>query len=188
MSRQIHATRLIKFVGREVPDLLKPAYSFGGLALTQMAKPYVDNWLRTRQSVSDLVHGFSIWSLATDLSSILQADGSDLLKRLDLFNHTRDNKGVMAIQKDQEELTNTAVPLGTLDQLQAQALEQICSVSGIPLVKYTGISPHGLNASSEGELRSFYDNILGQQEKFFRAPLTTIMRFAMRNIWGKVDD
>src|SRR5262249_45125178 len=42
--------------------------------------------------------------------------------------------------------------------------------------------------SSEGELRSFYDNILGQQEKFFRAPLTTIMRFAMRNIWGKVDD
>ncbi|WP_163360700.1 anti-CBASS protein Acb1 family protein, partial [Klebsiella aerogenes] len=54
-GRPVHATRLLTFVGREVPDLLKPAYSFGGLSMSQMAKPYVDNWLRTRASVADLI-------------------------------------------------------------------------------------------------------------------------------------
>jgi len=36
MGKQIHATRLLTFVGREVPDILKPAYSFGGLSMTQI--------------------------------------------------------------------------------------------------------------------------------------------------------
>lgn len=34
MGKRIDASRLLTFIGREVPDLLKPAYSFGGLALT----------------------------------------------------------------------------------------------------------------------------------------------------------
>ncbi|MDE2107428.1 MAG: DUF1073 domain-containing protein, partial [Patescibacteria group bacterium] len=36
MAKRVHATRLLTFIGREVPDLLKPAYAFGGLSLTQM--------------------------------------------------------------------------------------------------------------------------------------------------------
>src|SRR5262249_9790845 len=50
-GKEVHSTRLMTFIGREVPDLLKPAYSFGGLSMSQMVKPYVDNWLRVRQSV-----------------------------------------------------------------------------------------------------------------------------------------
>ncbi|WP_198327721.1 hypothetical protein [Mesorhizobium sp. WSM1497] len=34
---------------------MKPTYSFGGLSLSQMVKPYVDNWLETRQSVNDII-------------------------------------------------------------------------------------------------------------------------------------
>jgi hypothetical protein len=29
-GKEVHSTRLLTFIGREVPDLLKPAYSFGG--------------------------------------------------------------------------------------------------------------------------------------------------------------
>jgi hypothetical protein len=45
MGQEIHISRLPTFIGHPVPDMLKPAYSFGGLSLTQMAKPYVDIWL-----------------------------------------------------------------------------------------------------------------------------------------------
>ena len=58
-GKELHVSRFLTFVGREVPDMLKPAYSFGGLSIYQMLKPYVDNWLRTRQSVSDLVQKYS---------------------------------------------------------------------------------------------------------------------------------
>ncbi|MBV8921489.1 anti-CBASS protein Acb1 family protein, partial [Bradyrhizobium sp.] len=77
--------------------------------------------------------------------------------------------------------------LASLDQLQAQAQEHMASVSRIPLVKLLGISPHGLNATAEPELRAFYDSIHAFQKKFFSPNLDRIFRFAQINIWGKVD-
>jgi uncharacterized protein len=189
MSDQIDASRLLSFVGREVPDLLKPAYMFGGLSLSQMVKPYVDNWLRTRQSVSDLLHSFSTMVLATDMSTVLAGGGAEnLLKRAELFNKTRDNRGLMLTNKETEELTNVSTPLGTLDKLQSQAQEQIASVSGIPLVKLLGVTPSGLNASSDGEIKTFYDTIAAYQERVFRGPLETVIQILQLHEFGDIDE
>lgn len=54
-GKEVHVSRLLWFVAREVPDLLKPAYSFGGLSMTQMAMPYVQNWIETRQAVNRMI-------------------------------------------------------------------------------------------------------------------------------------
>lgn len=189
MNGDVHATRLLTIVGREMPDMLKPAYSFGGLSLSQMVKPYVDNWLRTRQSVSDLLHSFSTMVLATDMSTILGGgQAKSLLDRLDLFNRARDNRGVMAINKESEELTNVSTPLGTLDKLQAQAQEQIASVSGIPLVVLLGVTPSGLNASSDGEIRTFYATIKAYQERVFRDPLQRVLDLVQYDLDGQCDE
>jgi len=40
LGKTVHSSRLLTFVSREVPDLLKAAYNFGGLSMTQMAEPY----------------------------------------------------------------------------------------------------------------------------------------------------
>jgi hypothetical protein len=179
---------MLTFVGREVPDMLKPAYAFGGLSMTQMSKPYVDNWLRTRQSVSDMVHSFSCMVLATNGDSLLAGgDGSDVFARVDMFNNTRDNRGCMVIDKDSEELTNVAVPISGLDRLQAQAQEQLSSVSGIPLVILLGVTPSGLNASSDGEVRSFYAAVKAYQEKTFRPNLARLLDIVQLSLFGAID-
>lgn len=189
MGRQIHHTRLLPFIGREVPDLLKAAYAFGGLSLTQMAKPYVDNWLRARQSVSDLVYNYSVSVLKTDMSVLNQDGGEQALNdRVDFFNMARSNRGTMLIDKDAEDFGNISVPLGSIDALQQQAQEHIASVCGIPIVKLLGIQPSGLNASSEGEIRVFYDWIGAYQEKLFRPHLQTVIWFIMLDLWGEIDE
>lgn len=184
----IHRSRLLCFVGREVPDILKPAYAFGGLSLSQMAKPYVDNWLRTRQAVADLIESFSVSGVYTNMQGVLQDGGIEALKRIELFNVTRSNAGAMMLDKDTEEFFNVSTPLGTLDALQAQSQEQMSSVSGIPLVILLGITPQGLNASSEGEIRAFYDWIHAYQETFFRDHLQTVIHFIMLHLWGEIDE
>lgn len=184
----VHESRLLIFVSRPMPDLLKAAYMFGGLSLSQMAKPYVDNWLRTRQSVSDITHAYSTMILHTDMSSILSGgDGGDLFKRLEIFNLTRDNRGVFAINKDSELFENIATPLGTLDKLQAQAQEQMCSVSQTPVVKLLGLTPSGLNTSTDGEIRSFYDMVAANQESLYRAPLKRVIDFIQLDEFGEID-
>lgn len=188
MAKQLHCSRLLTFVGRPVPDVLKPAYAFGGLSLSQMAKPYIDNWLNTRQSVNDIIRAFSVMVISTDMSSTLSADGDGLFKRIDLFNMLRDNRGCFVVDKETEDFKNVSAPLSSLDSLQAQAQEHMAAITRIPLIKLLGISPQGLNASSEGELRAFYDTIASFQESFFRPNLTKIMHFAMMNLWGEVDE
>jgi hypothetical protein len=187
-GREIHASRLLTFVSREVPDLLKPAYAFGGLSLSQMAKPYIDNWLRTRQSVSDLLHSFTVFSLKTNMTGVLNGGGGEAMySRAELFNRLRDNRGIMLLDKDTEELDNISVPLSSLDHLQAQSQEHMAAVTGIPLVKLLGITPSGLNASSDGEMRAFYDWIEAQQEALFSPALTKLLRIIQLSLFGEID-
>lgn len=187
MGKEVHYTRLLTFVGREVPDMLKPAYAFGGLAMSQMLKPYVDNWLRTRQSVSDLLHAFSVMVLKTNMGESTVMAGSELFARIDFFNTMRDNRNTMVIDKETEDFANVSAPIGGLHELQAQSQEHMAAIARIPLVKLLGIQPSGLNASSEGEIRSFYDWIKAYQELLFRAKLYTIFCIIQLSEFGEVD-
>jgi phage-related protein (TIGR01555 family) len=188
-GRRVHRSRMLTFVGHEVPDMLKPAYAFGGVALTQMAKPYVDNWLRNRQSASDLLNAFSVMVLKTDMEQGLAGTllGTSLLNRIDAFNKTRNNRGTFVIDKNSEDFANVAAPISGLDKLVAQSQEQMSSISGIPLVVLLGITPSGLNASSEGEIRVFYDAILAYCQKTLRPNLQTLLDVLQLSLFGEID-
>lgn len=188
MGKTVHATRLMMFVSREVPDLLKASYNFGGLSLSQMAEPYVDHWLRTRDSISDMVHSFSINGLKMDMSAFLASGmNQQLINRIELFNKMRDNRNVFLIDKEKEEFFQFNTPLSGLHELQSQSQEQMASVCNIPLVKFTGITPSGLNASSDGEIRVFYDDIHARQEQLFRDNLERVIDIIQLNEFGEID-
>jgi len=190
LGREVHASRLLTVVTRPLPDMLKPAFNFAGMSLSQLAEPYVENWLRTRQSVSDLISNFSITALKTAMAQVLNDendDGTNLINRAKLFNANRDNQGLMLLDKETEDLVQQNVPLGTLDKLQAQAQEHMCAVSRLPAIILTGLSPTGLNASSEGEIRVFYDWIAAQQEAHWRKPIKVIFDILQLSVYGSID-
>lgn len=190
LGKAVHASRLLTIVSQPVPDMLKPAYNFGGISLSQLCEPYVDNWLRTRQSVSDLIANFSITGLKTDLSALMSDDPSGagtMMNRAALFNQTRSNLGLMLLDNTSEDLVQVNTPLASLDKLQAQAQEHMCSASRVPAIILTGISPSGLNASSEGEIRAWYDWIAAQQEAHYRKPLETIIDVIQLSEFGDID-
>ncbi len=188
LGRQVHSSRLLNIVSREVPDLLKPSYNFGGMSMTQLAIPYVDNWLKTRQSVANLIDGFSVPLFATNMAAVLTGEpGNDVFSRVDLFNRMRTNRGAWAIDKDSEDFRFENVPLSGLDALQNQSLEQLSVVSGIPLVKLMGISPSGLNATADGEIRVFYDDMHSAQESVFRDPLQQCLDVIQLSEFGEID-
>ena len=189
LGQEVHASRLLTVVTRPLPDILKPAFNFAGMSLSQLAEPYVDNWLRTRQSVSDLLNNFSITALATSMDQVLQGDddGADLFARAELFTATRSNKGLMLLDKDREDLVQINTPLSGLHELQAQSQEHMCSVSRMPAIILTGISPSGLNASSDGEIRIFYDWVASQQETHWREPLEVILKAVQLSLFGEID-
>lgn len=187
-GKEVHITRLLTSFSREVPDLLKPAYMFSGLSLSQMAKPYVDNWLRTRQAVADLIWSFSVRILKTNMAALMGSDGTELFRRVAFFANLQNNQSMMIVDKDREDVTNLQTSLASLDALQAQSQEHMCSVTGTPVVVLLGIQPAGLNASSQGELNTWDSWVESYQEKFITKDLDTIVAFVQRDLWGAVDD
>ena len=187
MGKQVHESRLLIIRSREVPDILKAAYNFGGLSLSQMVKPYVDNFLRTRQSVSDITHAFTVFVLKTNLTSLLQ-NAQSMLARISAFILGRDNKGLMLIDKDSEEFKNISAPLSGLDKLQAQSQEQMASASRTALIKLLAITPSGLNTTTDGEIRVFYDLIRAQQEKALGNLITRALHIIQLSEFGSIDE
>jgi len=187
-GREVHSSRLLTFTSREVPDFLKPVYMFGGLSLTQMIKPYIDNWLRTRQSVSDIISNFSIMIFLTELGQDLNMGASQsLINRAKILNGMRDNNGLLIGDKNTEDLKNIAAPISGLDKLQAQAQEHMAAVTGIPLVKLLGVTPSGLNASSDGEMRVFYDWIESLCESVGTPQLNKLLNIVQLSLFGEID-
>lgn len=189
LGQEIHASRIMTIITREVPDILKPAFNFMGISLSQLAEPYVNNWLRTRQSVSDLINNFSITALQTSMDAVLQGDddGSGVIARAQLFTATRSNQGLMLLDKDNEELVQINVPIAGLHELQSQAQEQMCSVSHMPAVVLTGIAPSGFGNVAEGEMSAWRDWVAAQQEAYWRSPIETILKVVQLSLFGEID-
>lgn len=193
LGKQTHASRLLTFVSRPVPDLLKPSYNFGGMSMSQLMIPYVEAWIRTRDSVSDIISSFSTSGIKTNMGDVLTGAGADQLAlRADLYNATKDNKGLLFLDNSDptspEEFFQFNVNLSSLDKLQAQAQEHQAAPSHLPLVKLLGISPAGLNASAEPELDVFYDFVSAEQIANYKTPLTQIIKIIQLDVWGEIDD
>ena len=191
MGREIHHSRLFTLISRPVPDLLKAAYNFGGVSMSQLMMPYVDRWLRTVDSISDLLHSFSLSGIKTDMSTILSGgcdEEVNMTLRAEVYNRFRDNRGLMMLDKEDEEFFQFNTPLSGLDALLAQSQEQLAMPSHTPLVKLLGVTPSGLNASSEGEIAVYYDYIKALQENILRDPLDKVLKLVQLHLFGEIDD
>jgi len=187
----IHQDRLLTLVTRPVPDLIKPAYNFGGLSWIQIMKPYVERFQRDTDSISDLISKFSLTALKTDMENILSGgdDGvSQLLMRTNVLNQFRDNLNILLMDMTGEDLMQINTPLTGLVDLWAKSQELMAMPSHTPLVKLTGITPSGLNASSDGEIRVYNDWISSLQNAFILPQIMHVLRIMQMSMFGEIDN
>lgn len=189
LGKQTHASRLLTYVSHALPDILKPSYNFSGLSMSQLIEPYVVRWLKTVDSVNRMISNYSTSGFLTNMQAELSDDnsgGMSLLKRVQLFNQTKDNRGCMILDKESEEFFQFNTPLSGLSELQAQAQEHMAAPTHQPLVVLTGITPSGLNASSEGEIKVWFNHV-GAKQKGLTPIVRACLKVMQLHLWGKVD-
>ena len=189
MGNEVHSSRLLMFISRPVPDILKPAYNFSGMSMSQLALPYVENFLKTRDSVNRMISTYSMPGIKTNMMSVLTGDdGDDVVNRAQLYNAQRDNQGLFVIDKEAEDMFHYQAALGTLDKLQAQSQEHMSSISSVPLVVLFGMSPSGLNATGDAELTVWADYVQDMQQTLFRDNLTKVIEIVQLSKFGDIDN
>lgn len=113
---------------------------------------------------------------------------AQLVLRSQMFSQLRNNQNLMLMDKDMEEFFQFNTPLSTLDNLMQKAQEQMAGPSHTPLVKLLGITPSGLNANSDGEIRVYNDYIASLQEAHLRPQIETILNLVQIDLYGEIDD
>ena len=198
LGSRCHATRLLTFVTNPISDILKPAFNFGGYPLFQAVSPYIDNFREVQEATTAAAKMFSTTVFSTNMSQVLQGGGDDddssldastgLIERIKLFIKTRNNQGVFVVDKEDEELNQVNMPISGLSEIQSQALEQVCCITGIPAHILLGVSPSGLNSSREDETRVFYEKIHAEQEAHYRHNIDFLLKVVQLNLFGGIDE
>ena len=186
---RVHASRLIRMVANEPLVLMRPAYNFLGIPQAQLLWDYVLHFQENRDAANRLLNKFSLTAFKTSMEATLQEAGGveQLDARMRMLARFRNNDGVLALDKDAEELIQLNTPLSGVRELVQQSLEHLAALNRTPAVKLLGISPSGFNATGASDIRNYYDHIRSQQEKVIRPALEEVFRVLSVHLYGTPD-
>lgn len=189
LGKEYHKSRFLYFAQNEVPLLLKPLYNFFGISLSQQVLEYVQNFTENRRSAQRLLNKFSLTIWKTDMSAFLSGgDCNSLTQRVKYFNAQRNNDGTALIDKELEDMVQINTPLSGVTDIVSMSLDLAPVILGISKDKYFGDLPKGLNASSEGTNRIYYDKIQSLNEKISYDNVEKVIKLLQLNRYGEIDD
>lgn len=185
----VHASRFLYFVKTMPPVILRPAYNFFGIPDVQVALDYFLHFTESRESAARLLKKFSLTILKTDVNGLLYgSDDSNVRARIAHLARERDNDGVYAISQEDEDIVQVNTPLSGVTDIVRQGLEMLACVWRYPVVKFLGVSPGGMNATGESDLRSFYDHVTTQRENMFGHNFERFFRIMQLSVLGEIRD
>ena len=188
-GKEVHASRFLYFAEDKPPTLLLPAYNFFGVPLAQIVAENVRQFSECSAAASRLLQKFSCTVFKTDMQELLTGrDGGNIRRRVQYFSMNRDNDGVMTVDKEAEDIADVSTPIGGVTDIVKQQMEIVSAMFGEPTVKLWGMTPGGLNATGEADMKNHYDHIHALQERLFREPLEYVVKLLQLNSKGSVDD
>lgn len=189
LGQRVHASRLIRLTANEVPVLLRPTYNFLGIPQAQILWDYVLHFQECRAAEARLLTKFSLTVFKTKMDDILFASGgtAELDARIRYMIQSMSNDGVLAVDKESEDVIKLETPLSGVTDIVRQSLEILAALNRTPAVKLLGISPSGFNATGESDIRNYYDHISSQQEKVLRDGVKKALDCIQLHLRGKID-
>lgn len=156
---------------------------FVGAEITELFQPGKNNLLA-------YLRKFSFFFLVNfaGFQVISGGDCNSLTQRVKYFNAQRNNDGTALIDKELEDMVQINTPLSGVTDIVSMSLDLAPVILGISKDKYFGDLPKGLNASSEGTNRIYYDKIQSLNEKISCDNVEKVIKILQLNRYGKIDD
>lgn len=164
---RIHPSRLIVFLGDETPE---PTYNFGitvGWGNSVLVAPW--------RAVTNLDGAYG------NLASLIFEANVDVVKLPDMLDNMADeayvkrlldrmvlaamNKGVnkQLILDAAEEYQRNPITFSGLPDVIDKFVQAVCGAADIPATRFMGMSPAGMSATGESDLKNYYDHIHSDQ-------------------------
>lgn len=156
-GKRIHHTHLCIYRCSEIPDVLKPAYAYGSVSVTQRIFERVYCAEKVANEAPMLVMTKRTNALHVDAEAAM-SDQSRFDANLQSWIYYRDNHGVKVLDLD-EKLEQFDTTLTGLDEVIMTQYQIVAAASGIPATKLLGTTPKGFNSTGEYEEASYHEEL-----------------------------
>ncbi|WP_202974114.1 DUF1073 domain-containing protein [Fimbriiglobus ruber] len=199
-GKRVHRTHLVIFRNDNLPDILKPAYLYGGIPVPQKIAERVYAAERTANEAPMLAMTKRLTVLKCDITQAV-ANPEAFNARMTLWTELMNNFGVKIIgEADEVQQYDTA--LADLDAAIMTQYQLVAAAASVPATKLLGTSPKGFNATGEFEESSYHEELESIQQhdlsplvnrhhllliRSHVAPKFKIAAFNTEAVWKPVD-
>lgn len=184
----LHHTRVIRLDGDELPYWQRIAENYWGLSVLEPLWDRILAFDSTTQGAAQLVYKAHLRTVRIKgLRSILGGNQQAAQGLVNFFSMVRifqSNEGLTLLDAD-DELQIDQYTFAGLSDILLQFGQQLSGGAKIPMVRFFGQSPTGMNSTGESDWRNYYDNIHGLQEDRIRPGVETIYSLLYRSELGR---
>lgn len=189
---RIHPSRVLRFVGNERSDVF--GWSGWGDSIYPPMKDAIRNADTTSAAMAHMMHEANVDVMGIpDLTSLVSTAEYEalLMKRIttmamlkSLINVAVIDAGDGTAENPAETLTKQTYNFAGLSDILASQLMVLSGICDIPATRLLGKSPDGMNASGDGDLKNYYDNIAAQQRNDLSPILDPFFEVLIRSTLG----
>lgn len=192
MAARVHHSRIIRFIGRELPWMEQIAEQYWGESEIEA----VYNEVVKRDNVSGNIAALTFranvnYMEADGLDQLLGTANTEMQRRfwnvMQAQAIMESNFGTRIINKG-DAIHNTQYTFTGLSDVYDRIMMDVAGAARTPVTKLFGRSPAGLNATGEADLQNYYDYIDGLRETEFRSVIERLLPVMALSAWGMIPD
>ena len=155
-GKKYHRSHLAIFRHAEVPDMLKPAYIYGGVPVPQQIMERVYAADRTANEGPLLAMTKRTTVFSTNIAQAY-ANKTKFDAQMIAWVTMRDNQQIKIADKEADAIQQFDTTLTGLDEIIMTQYQIVAAAAQVPATKLLGTTPKGFNATGEFEEASYHE-------------------------------
>lgn len=189
---RVHHSRIIRFIGRELPWLEKVTENYWGESELEAIYNEVVKRDNVSGNIASLTFRANVNYLESDgLDQLLGTGNAEMQRRfwntMQAQSVLESNFGTRIINKG-DAIHNTQYTFTGLAEVYDRIMMDVAGAARTPVTKLFGRSPAGMNATGESDMKNYYDYIDGLRETILRPILEQLLPIMALSAWGIIPD
>lgn len=184
-AARVHHSRLVRFIGRELPDLERQAELYWGESEVEALYTDVVAHDNVSANMAALTFQANINTMEVKgLEQLLSLSSPDVQRRfwntMQAQKVLRSNYGMQLVEQGNK-ISNTQYTFTGLSDVYESMCLNLCGASHYPMTKLFGRAPAGMNATGESDLKNYYDYVDTLRESKLRPILDKLLPVVARS-------
>lgn len=191
-SVKVHHSRIIRFIGRELPYWEKYAECGWGASEVERVFDELKKRDNTSWNIAQLVFLANLKVLKmADLGELLAVGNEKMMtsvyNTLEAQNWLMSNMGMYLLNKEDDFQTHQYTFAG-LNDIYESFMMDVSGAAEIPVTKLFGRSPAGMNATGESDMQNYYDTVEQNQASHLEPVFDKLLPIMFMSEFGAVPD